>query len=301
MYKLSDNLHSAMLATLSSLIFTINDGLMKYILIEFDLFVALAIRGLFAVPLLAVFYFYETRLFVRLSRRDTMLIFGRAAGEAALAYCLLTALIQMPLASLTALLQSSPLFLSLVAFMFFGERFGWRRWVTLGIGYIGVLIIIRPSETVPLSAALFGLATVFFIVLRDCLARLLSDDVPTLFPAFVNVITVMIFAMIMAMFSPQSWYLGSWSYAIIGAYFGAGLTIIIANMLIVGMMRKGDIGFVSQFRYSAILFSLIAGYFMFDEWPDTTTFFGAALIIGAGLYSFYRERKHLHQPERISN
>ena len=292
MRTLSDNIHSAMLATAASLVFTINDGLMKYILAEFDLFVSLAIRGLFAVPMLVFFYLYEKNLFVRLSRRDSLLLCGRAAGEMGLTYCLLTALIQMPLATITALLQSSPLFLSLVAFIFFGERFGWRRWVTLGVGYLGVLIIIRPSETVPLSAALFGLATVIFIVIRDCLARLLSDEVPTLLPAFVNVIAVMIFAFVMTSAMPHSWSMGSWSHMMIGAYFGAAITIIVANMLIVGMMRKGDIGFVSQFRYSAILFSLIAGYLMFDEWPDMPTFFGAVLIIGAGLYSFYRERKH---------
>ena len=111
-------------------------------------------------------------------------------------------------------------------------------------------------------------------------------------PAFVNVIAVMIFAFVMTSATPHSWSMGSWSHMMIGAYFGAAITIIVANMLIVGMMRKGDIGFVSQFRYSAILFSLIAGYLMFDEWPDMPTFFGAVLIIGAGLYSFYRERKH---------
>jgi len=292
MRSLSDNLHSAVLATTASLIFTINDGLMKYILAEFDLFVSLVIRGLFALPMLASFYLYEKNLFVRLSKKDSLLLCGRAAGEMALTYCLLTALMQMPLATLTALLQSSPLFLSLVAFICFGERFGWRRWASLGIGYIGVLIIIRPSETVPLSAALFGLATVIFIVLCDCLARLLSDQVPNLLPAFVNVIAVMMFAVVMSLASPDSWFAASWSPMIIGAYFGAAVTIITANMLIVGMMRKGDIGFVSQFRYSAILFSLIAGYLMFDEWPDLPNFCGAGLIIGAGLYSFYRERKY---------
>ncbi len=128
MRSLSDNLHSAVLATTASLIFTINDGLMKYILAEFDLFVSLVIRGLFALPMLAFFYLYEKNLFVRLSKKDSLLLCGRAAGEMALTYCLLTALMQMPLATLTALLQSSPLFLSLVAFICFGERFGWRRW-----------------------------------------------------------------------------------------------------------------------------------------------------------------------------
>lgn len=59
MRTLSDNIHSAMLATAASLVFTINDGLMKYILAEFDLFVSLAIRGLFAVPMLVFFYLYE--------------------------------------------------------------------------------------------------------------------------------------------------------------------------------------------------------------------------------------------------
>lgn len=295
---MSDNLHSAILTILSSFVFTINDALMKLILFEYELFFALLIRGVFALPILILLCMYERMLFVRLGGRDWMLVFGRACCEVGLAYCLLTALMQMPLATLTALLQSSPLFLSLIAFIFFGERFKWRRWVALGVGYVGVLIIIRPSEAMSLSAAFFGLASVGFIVARDSFSRLFSLQVPTLFPALINVMAVMIFAGLLA----DSWHLDqliSWQISwppmyMILAFAGAALTIIIANMLVVAMMRKGDIGFVSQFRYSAILFSLVAGYFLFGEWPDIITFFGAALVIAAGLYSFARERQAQH-------
>jgi len=287
-HGMSDNVHSAVLTILSSLTFTINDALMKFILVEYDLFLSLLIRGFFALPLLALLCIYERMVFVRLGWRDGMLVVARAACEVGLTYCLLTALMQMPLATLTALLQSSPLFLSLIAFMFFKETFKWRRWVGLGVGYIGVLIIIRPTESMTLSAAFFGLASVGFIVARDSLSRLFSEQVPTLFPALVNVMAVMIFGGLLV----QDWSIEWPSTQMNMAFAGAATTIIIANMLVVAMMRKGDIGFVSQFRYSAIIFSVIIGYMLFGEWPDIITFFGAALVIGAGLYSFSRERHH---------
>ena len=285
--RVSDNVHSALLTLCSSLMFTINDGLMKLILTEYDLFLSLFIRGVFALPMLVILCVYERMLSFRLGRRDTALIIGRALCEIGLSYCLLTALMQMPLATLTALLQSSPLFLSLVAFMCFGERFRWRRWIALGVGYIGVLIIIRPSETVSLSAALFGLASVGFIVARDCFSRLFSDEVPTLFPALVNVMAVMVFGALCV----RDWQFEMPSVSMSAIFAATALTIILANMLVVAMMRKGDIGFVSQFRYSAILFSIIAGYLLFGEWPDLITLAGASLVIGAGLYSFARERQ----------
>ena len=139
-----------------------------------------------------------------------------------------------------------------------------------------------------LSAAFFGLASVGFIVARDSLSRLFSEQVPTLFPALVNVMAVMIFGGLLV----QDWSIEWPSTQMNMAFAGAATTIIIANMLVVAMMRKGDIGFVSQFRYSAIIFSVIIGYMLFGEWPDIITFFGAALVIGAGLYSFSRERHH---------
>ena len=284
--RLSDNLYSASLTTASSLTFVINDGLMKWLLVDYGLFETLFLRGLLCLPMLALLCIYMRQFIVRLNRRDSMLVMGRMLSEVGLTYCLLTAVQQMPLASLTALLQSSPLFLSLVAFMFFGERFRWRRWVALGLGYLGVLIIIRPSEAVPLSAALYGLLAVGFIVSRDSLARLMSAEVPTLFPALMNVMGVMIFGGLLMESVPTSLP----DPLTIFVFIAAAATIILGNLLVVEMMRKGDIGFVSLFRYSAIIFSVIFGYMLFDEWPDMLTFAGSALVIGAGLYSFYRER-----------
>lgn len=72
--------------------------------------------------------------------------------------------------------------------------------------------------------------------------------------------------------------------------FLAGLAIGSTYLIAVHVMRIADVGFVSPFRYSGILFAIIAGILFFDEWPDRASLIGATLIVGAGLYALHREQ-----------
>ena len=69
------------------------------------------------------------------------------------------------------------------------------------------------------------------------------------------------------------------SFCILGGYFFS-----------IQVMRAGDVGFIAPFRYVSLVFALIAGWFLFSEWPDAITLLGAGIVVGMGLFTLYRER-----------
>ena len=121
---------------------------------------------------------------------------------------------------------------------------------------------------------------------RDLVTRRMPENVPSLTVATANTLSVGIFFAFISL--GQDWVpvtsdlwmkiLGSTIFIIGGYYFS------------VQVMRVGDISFIAPFRYTSLLTALILGYFVFGHWPDTLTFVGAAIVVGAGLFTFWRER-----------
>ena len=77
---------------------------------------------------------------------------------------------------------------------------------------------------------------------------------------------------------------------------GAALCLMAGYTAAVAGMRGGDIGFVAPFRYTSLLVALILGLLLFDEWPDTLTMLGAAIVVATGLFTLYRERQAQQRP-----
>ncbi len=77
----------------------------------------------------------------------------------------------------------------------------------------------------------------------------------------------------------------------LGLILAASLFLVVGYVFSVRTMRVGDIGFTAMFRYSILLWALVLGVVVFDEIPDALTLLGAALVVGTGLYTFWRERR----------
>jgi S-adenosylmethionine uptake transporter len=173
-----------------------------------------------------------------------------------------------------------------VAALFLGEPVGWRRWSAIIIGFIGVLIIIRPGTEGFSLYSLWGLAAVVCVTVRDIVTRRLSREMPSL---FVTLITAIAITGLGAVMMPASGWvppsLTSWVVLVATA-----CVIVVAYLFSVMTMRVGDISFVSPFRYSALIWAIILGYVVFDEWPDNLTLIGMAIIVTTGIYMFRRER-----------
>jgi drug/metabolite transporter (DMT)-like permease len=202
--------------------------------------------------------------------------------------CILTALFRMPLAAVSAILQTLPLMLTLVGALFLRERVGWRRWAAIAVGFCGVLVLVRPGAADFDPNAVWALAAVGFVTLRDVATRQLARGTHSLFVTLVTALTAA------ALGAVGTAVEGSWTPvetpALLGLAGAAG-AILVGYVCGVQGIRLGDIGFVAPFRYSILIWSMLLGFLIFAERPDAFTWTGAAIITGAGLYTFARERR----------
>src|SRR6056297_3953420 len=188
----SDNLTGAILMMASMASFTINDTFMKALAGEIPLFQGLFLRGIFTTIAVAVVAWWIGVLFARVSRRDTGSIALRMVGEIGAAYFFLTALFNMPIANVTAILQAIPLTITLAAAVVFGDAIGWRRLLAILTGFGGVLLIVRPGAEDFTIYSFYVLAAVGFVTLRDLITRRLSREVPSMLVTFITSAAIMV-------------------------------------------------------------------------------------------------------------
>lgn len=172
--------------------------------------------------------------------------------------------------------------------MFFGEPVRWRRWLAILVGFAGVLIIVRPGLEGFSIYSLFALGCVVCAAARDLFTRQVPDEIPTLLISTATALLVTAFGGILV--AP----LGGWNPigpSEIAQLAAAAVLLIIGYQFIILAMRTGEIAFVAPYRYTALLWAVLFGMLLFGEWPDAAMLLGAALVVGSGLYSLYRERR----------
>ena len=134
----SENFYGAILMIVAMLAFVTNDALMKFVFQTISVEEGMFIRGSVSVPLLLLIAWVRNSLFIRISWQDWHIIIIRAIAELAATVCFLNALAYIPLANVTAILQSLPLTVTMFAALFMGEAVGWRRWTAILIGFFWV-------------------------------------------------------------------------------------------------------------------------------------------------------------------
>jgi drug/metabolite transporter (DMT)-like permease len=267
--------------------FSTNDAMMKSLAGELSLEQAVFLRGMLASVLIGGLAWSQGVLPYRPVGRDVRLVVLRSVGEIAGTVCFLTALFHMPIANASAILQSLPLAVTLAAALVFGEPVGWRRYLAIGVGFAGVLIIVRPGSEGFNAYALWALLAVGFIVLRDLSSRRMSPGAPALAVVLYTTLaltTAAGLATLAGAWQPVEW----WHLAVL---LVAAVCLLVAYIFAFLAMRIGDIGFVQPFRYALLLWAIVLGIVMFGEWPDLWMLVGSAIVVATGLFTFYRERR----------
>ena len=284
--RLNDNLLGAALMTCCVLAYVLNDAVMKLLFADIDFFQAIFLRGLVSLPPILIMALMTKTLLQKYSAKNQRLMIIRILAEIGTTVTFLTALKHMPLANVTAILQSLPLAITMAAAIFLGEPVGWRRWSAICVGFTGVLIIIRPGLAGFNSYSLLALAAVILLTVREISTRQLDNKVPTVTVALSTTLGITAFAALMLIGTEWAEInFVSWSLII-----AAAAAVTVATLLSVVAMRTGDIGFVSPFRYTSLIGAIGLGILLFGEWPDGITLLGAAIIAFAGIYSLYREQ-----------
>ncbi|MBC8129871.1 MAG: DMT family transporter, partial [Rhizobiaceae bacterium] len=198
----------------------------------------------------------------------------------------ISALASLPLANASAIFQALPLVVTLGAALFLAEPVGWRRWTAIGVGFLGVLVIVRPGLAGFTSASVYVLVSVVCAAARDLITRRVPQTIPSLFIAMTTAGAVMLTGWLLVPF-------GEWhplEPRHLGILAVAAVMIGTGYIFIVEAMRIGDMGFVAPFRYSILVFALVVGVVGFGETPDAFVLLGSAIVVGSGGYAFYRER-----------
>lgn len=222
---------------------------------------------------------------------QTKIISWRLAAEFFSTIFFLSGLVALPIAEATAIGQFTPIAITAAAAVFMREPIGWRRWMAAVFGLIGVMFIIRPGTAAFSPAAILILVAVAFVVLRDLTTRAISRDVPTLTLTAMSASISILSGLVMWPF--ETWIAPDATQLIL--LMLAALFLTLAYALTVIAMRSGEVGVVSPFRYAIIVFAILSGWLVWDEWPDKIQMFGIAVLSIAGLYTFHRERLR-HQP-----
>lgn len=226
----------------------------------------------------------------RLFSRDliTTPVMLRNLGELIGTLGFVTAIALTPLASASAILQATPLAVTLGAALFLGEDVGWRRWSAILVGFAGVLMVIRPGFAGFEPASLFAVQAVFGLALRDLATRAVPRTVTSMQLSCYGFATIVPAGLIMVWISGGAVNPDATQWRDIGLALILGVAGYYA---IVAAMRVGEVSFVTPFRYSRLIFALIIAVTLFDERPDALTLIGASIIISSGLYTLLRERR----------
>jgi drug/metabolite transporter (DMT)-like permease len=273
--------------SISMMGYTLNDALIKFVLTGMNIGQVMLVRGIFATLLIAALAWHRDAFAAPRAALHPMVAL-RVACEVLGTLTFVTALVHLPLGDISAILQALPLAVTVGAALFLAEPVGWRRWLAILVGFAGVMIIIRPGFEGFSSFSLLALATVVFAAIRDIATRKIPEHIPSLLVSTMTSIAVMLMGGLLVV------PLGGWTPLTgrdTALLAGAAVLLLLGYHFIIASMREGEISFIAPFRYTALIWAMLAGFMIFGEIPDLAMIAGAAIIVGSGLYTLYRERK----------
>ena len=284
-------------------LFSIQDSLIKYIFEDTALYELYFGRTLTALILLALYLKITSQKLVMKTYypllttvRVICFFFGFSFFYISLTY--------MSLAMANALFFSSPFFISILAILFLGEKVGIRRWLAIIVGFLGVYIVLNPNFENFDYTKLAPVACALFYAISMTITKITSDKdsvYSQMFHLYIGAIGISIIFFIFTgkgqfntfsdptlQFILREWFTNptySWPFIII-----MGLVASLSFYFVFSAYSIASPSVVSLFEYSLIIWAIIIGYLLFNDIPTVRTFIGVALIIGAGVYIYIREK-----------
>ncbi|WP_282609575.1 DMT family transporter [Pelagibius sp. Alg239-R121] len=268
----------------AGLFLTLNDAVLKWLTGDYPVGQIMFLRGLFVfLPIILLVWHAGGPRSLRVGRITPHLL--RGALMVAGTFLFINGLRHLPFADAISITFAGPLFVTALAAPLLGEVIRWRRWLAVGIGFAGVLIIIRPTSEVAQWAAIFPLAASVTGALRDILTRKMSQHDSS--------IAVMFYSTIAVTAAGGVTFVGGWEpvqLEDIGLFFLCGFLLGCAHFLMIEAFRLAEAALVVPFKYVSMVWAVVLGLVIWGDIPDAWTFAGAAVVIGSGLYILHRER-----------
>ena len=220
-------------------------------------------------------------------------------------------LVAMPLADAVALFFISPSVITLFSIIFLKEHVGLHRWLAIGLGFLGVLIMVQPGSSQFMFASLLPIGAAFCYASLHTLTRTMRDTESAATMTFYIQITFVVVSTAMwaavgdgsfnDASSPSLNFLlrpwGPWQYDDTKLFILLGAGSALGGYLISQAYRHAESALAAPFEYVSLPLAMVFGIFIFDEWPSNLTLIGSSLILISGLYTLYRETLHLRKPQ----
>jgi drug/metabolite transporter (DMT)-like permease len=304
MNKVSSNIQGAAALSLAMLILSLQDIAIKWIGGDYPVLEIVVFRSLIALPCTFLFLHYEGRRGLPTTQQPRLeYIRGFFLFLSFTTYMM--GLAALPLADIAAIRNSAPLMITFLSVVWLGEKVGPRRWIALFVGFIGVLLIVRPGSAAFNLGSIFALIATLFYALSVIVTRKLQTTDSSATMAYYSSLVYLVIAFILAPLASVAGEIPD-AHPSIAFLFRTWITPTLLDWVIMsglGLVWAGGMYFIARaysvaqasvvapFEYTPLLFNVMWGFIIWREVPTLITLVGALLTLLSGMYVLHRERK----------
>ncbi|NLS02153.1 DMT family transporter [Rhizobium sp. P32RR-XVIII] len=275
---------------LGDFLFSLNDAMGKWLVASFSVGQVLVVRSLGSFVILGPMIVGQgTAALVRVERpplhvlRVVLTTADVAFFYAAVAY--------LPLADVMTFYMAGPIYVAALSHFFLGETIGWRRWLAVILGFVGVVIALRPSSAMLSWPSVFGVVGSLSFALTLVLSRRLRQT---------SDVTLVTWQTVAALVTGLLLSIGNWravSALDFVAMLALGIVAGSAHMMITRSLKLAPASLLAPLQYSLLLWAILLGYLFFGDLPDSQILVGSAVIVLAGLFIFHRKNLVANVPK----
>lgn len=269
---------------LSLFVFMLSEAITKWLTQGYPIGQIVFVRSFFFfVPILAIIAIRKDWRALHIENPRLQVL--RALLFVASTFLIVAAIKVLPLATAVAFIHSAPLMITALAALLLAERVGVHRWSAVGVGFIGILIMTRPTADSFQLTALIAIGAAAATALRDIVTRKMSSTESTTATLAFSTATLILAA---GLTTPFFWMPPTGLDLVLMA--ASGVLMGTAHYLLIEAYRWSEAGIVAPFKYTSLIWATLLGYLIWGDLPDRWVIAGAVLIIASGLYVFKREQ-----------
>lgn len=274
--------------------FSLNDVMGKWLVATYGVAQLLLIRSIAGGLMLAPAIYRTGIKTILFPERRGLHILRALCSTAEVAF-FYWAVIYLPLADAVAFYLAGPIFVTLLAVVLLKEQVGWRRWLAVIVGFIGVVIAVNPTGEGMGWPALIAITGTILFALMNVFTRMLAGSNEVTLVTW-QAGSALLFGLVVAPFrwveTPLLDFL---------ALMALGVVATLAHMGVNRSLRYAPAAVVVPYQYSLIVWAVLFGVIFFGDWPKTHVLIGAAIIVAAGIYIFMREQARAREKAAAGN
>lgn len=267
------------------LFMTIMDVLSKQLVPVYGPYEVAFLRYAMTLPAVVAFMLWQGGVRLHMPRRMGLQVLRCFAITIELTLAI-KAFGMMPLADAHAVFAATPLVITALAVPILGEKVGWRRWLAVGIGFVGVLIVLRPGGGgFHAGFAIVIVATLLFAIFQ-ILTRLLTRHETV---AMIFLVQIALGTLLLLPPAVTTWQTPTsldWLKLLASAFLGST-----SHLLLIKAYSLAPAAILQPFSYTQLLWAIVLGILFFGDIPDSATIIGSAIVVGAGIFTWARERR----------